>query len=257
MENIHLIMYSHREPYNSTKQMCIQSIRNHTKYNVIIHDYSLEKIQQLPWWNKISFLPTITGGDGRRDGYYNLWKAFIVKDVYETIGDKDLLFYVDSSQHFRHGFTQDIDKLCDYAFEKGCVAGSIGYDLPNNLHAVLHKINVWKKILPSVKEEDVLTKQHLLNAWFLFTKSETHTKFIDDWVYYSVYTDNEFTNPLATYHHTVDQSIFNILVHKYNLPFYFEKNTKHNDNKDKNRVLKVINEAEDIDSYITYFNTCK
>jgi len=76
---------------------------------------------------------------------------------------------------------------------------------------------------------------------------------MNEWVYYSVYTDDEFKNPLAVYHHTVDQSIFNILVHKYNLPFYYEKNTRHNDNKDKNRVLKIINETDSIEYYITTF----
>ena len=142
--------------------------------------------------------------------------------------------------------------MCEYAFTKGCIAGSIGNDSPNNYNEALDKIGVWKTILPNVTEK-VLFTQHLLNAWFLFRKSEIITNFINDWVYYSVYTDDVYKNPLSTYHHTVDQSIFNILVHKYNLPFYFEKNTRHNDNKDKNRCLQIMNNAENIDEYISYF----
>lgn len=35
-----------------------------------------------PWYNKIKELPKVTGR-GRRDGYYNCWKSFIVNEVYE------------------------------------------------------------------------------------------------------------------------------------------------------------------------------
>ena len=37
IQNIHLVMYSHREPYDSTKRKCIQTINYFTKYNVIVH----------------------------------------------------------------------------------------------------------------------------------------------------------------------------------------------------------------------------
>ena len=94
----------------------------------------------------------------------------------------------------------------------------------------------------------------ILNSWFIFRKDELNTKFINDWMYYSMFKNESFKYPLGTYHHTIDQSIFNILVHKYNLPFFYCDTIKHNDNKDRNLVLKIINSSEVIDSYFIRFN---
>jgi hypothetical protein len=84
------------------------------------------------WYNKIKILPNIEDGLGRRDGYYNCWKAFIVNEVYNNMNNGDILYYVDSSQHFRTGFTENIDKLCDIVLKHGIIAGSVGKDTKNN-----------------------------------------------------------------------------------------------------------------------------
>ena len=43
---------------------------------------------------------------------------------------------------------------------------------------------------------------------------------MNDWIKWSMYTDEEFKDPFITEHLTVDQSIFNMLVYKYKLPLY-------------------------------------
>lgn len=73
--------------------------------------------------------------------------------------------------------------------------------------------------------------------------------FLEDWVYWTTYTDNDLKDPLVTYHHTGDQSIFNILVHKYNLKVFYSKDITHVENKDRNNVLKTINNNTNIEKY--------
>lgn len=114
-----------------------------------------------------------------------------------------------------------------------CVAGSIGDGVKNNDYECLRKL-------------------HVLNSWFLFKKCDLNNSFINDWVYFTCYTDNEINYPLVTYHHTVDQSIFNILVVKYKKPVFYHKNIGHNENKNKNRVLNIINNATETSEYFIY-----
>jgi len=249
--SIHLVLYSNNEPFNTTKRYTIETIHKYTQKQVIIHDYNLEKIKQNEWFKLIKDLPSIYN-DGRRDGYYNAWKAFIIKDVYDMMNDDDILYYVDSSQHFQTGFNENIDKLCDIVNEQLCVAGSIGYDVKNNSNGCCDNIIIWNKIIPDKNINEYLNKPHVLNSWFLFKKCESNNSFINDWVYFICYTDNEINYPLVTYHHTGDQSIFNILVVKYNKPVFYHTNIKHDENKNKNIVLNIINNAENTSEYFIY-----
>ena len=121
-ESINLVLYSQGEPYYSTKKKLIETINNFTNRNVIIHDYNLDRIKKSSWYNKIKELPEVKGGVGRRDGYYNCWKSFIVNEVYENMNDSDILYYVDSSKWFRSGFTENVDKLCDIVLKEGMIA---------------------------------------------------------------------------------------------------------------------------------------
>ena len=249
--SIHLILYSNNEPFDTTKRLTIESIHEYTHKQVIIHDYNLEKIKQKEWFQHIENLPLINKS-GRRDGYYNSWKAFITKDVYDAMKYGDILYYVDSSQYFRTGFTEHIDKLYDIVNEKLCVAGSIGDDVNNNSFNCCDDITIWNKIIPDKDNTNYLSKPHVLNSWFLFKKCNSNNAFINDWVYFSCYTDNDVIYPLVTYHHTGDQSIFNILVVKYKLPVFYHKDINHSLNKNKNVVLNIINNATDTTEYFIY-----
>ena len=68
-QRIHLVLYSDGEPFDTTKKLTIESVRSHTKREVIIHDYNLEKIKQKEWFKLIKDLPSIHK-PGRREGYY-------------------------------------------------------------------------------------------------------------------------------------------------------------------------------------------
>jgi hypothetical protein len=238
--SVHLVLYSNNEPFDTTKKLTIESIHKYTQKHLIIHDYNLEKIKQKEWFNLIKDLPSIHKC-GRRDGYYNIWKAFITKDTYDYMKEGDILYYVDSSQYFTTGFTENIDKLCDIVMKKGIIAGSVGDDVKNNSLRCCDNINLWNKIIPNNNNEYYLNDRHVLNSWFILKKAEENAEFINEWVKWCVYKDDELTDPLITYHHTADQSIFNILVRKYNLPVFYSKDIDHGANKNKNRVLNSVN----------------
>ena len=65
------------------------------------------------------------------------------------------------------------------------------------------------------------------------------------------FVNTELNNlPLIAYHHTVDQSLFNILVYKYGFKCFFNNKT-HDENKNHNLVhieLRNMNKCE-IENY--------
>ena len=253
--SIHLILYSNNEPYETTKRLTVESINSCTRTkHVIVHEYNLEKIKQLEWFQHIKDLPSIDR-PGRRDGYYNSWKPFIIKDIYDKVmKDGDILYYVDSSGYFifQRGFTEIIDRLCDIVNDKLCIAGSVADNSYNNTDECCNNIKIWNKIMPDKDNTEHLNKRHVLNSWFLFKKCESNNAFINDWAYFTTYKDNDLEYPLVTYHHTVDQSIFNILVIKYRLPVFYSKDIDHCTNKNKNVVLSIINNITNTDEYFIY-----
>jgi hypothetical protein len=243
--SVHLVLYSNNEPFDTTKKLTIESIHKYTQKQVIIHDYNLEKIKDKEWFKYIKDLPSIHKL-GRRDGYYNSWKAFITKDVYNCMKDGDILYYVDSSQYFPIGFNENIDRMCDIVNEILCVAGSVADDLTNYSCACCDNMMIWNLIIPDKDNNKNLGKLHVLNSWFLFKKCDSNNAFINEWAYFTYYTDKNASYPLVTYHHTADQSIFNILVVKYKMPVFYDKNIRqHSDNKNKNLVLNIINNRPD------------
>jgi hypothetical protein len=288
IDTVHLVVYSNGEPFNTTKRLLIESISKHTKYKVMIHDYDLNKIKTYTWFKLLRNLLKINKL-GRRDGYYNSWKAFIVCDVYNKMNSNDILYYVDSSQYHIEGFTHNIDKICEYTYKTGIVAGSVSDDTTNYYFNVCDNLLVWDKIIPNkinkkhlniynnylmlffyqtvlllcsiilfmfninLIKNKYLSKKHVLNSWFILRKDDINTNFIKEWMYYTICDDkllysNE-QRPLVTFHHTVDQSIFNILVNKYNLPVFYDKNIKHSENKNKNLALEIINNSSDINKH--------
>lgn len=140
------------------------------------------------------------------------------------------------------------------SLNEGIIAGSVGYDIKNNSFGCCDNLDVWNKILQNNDNTKLLNNMHVLNSWFILVKNNINSKFIDDWEYWSVYQDGKFERPLVTYHHTADQSIFNILVYKYNFKVFYNKNIGHNTNKDRNIVLNIINNNSNYEEYFTHLN---
>lgn len=242
---LNLLMYSNGSPFDEVKKLTIETIRNFTNYTVIIHDYNLEKIRKKEWFKQISSLPQHFSH--KRDGYYNIWKAFLTKDILEKMDEKDILYYIDSSKYFMIGFTENLDKMLSYVNKFGSVAGSIGRDICNNSFECCDNILVWDTILPNNNNINLLNYPTVLNSWFLFLKNEETINFVKDWVFFCTFKNHSLSYELATIHHTVDQSIFNILLHKHKLRIFFKQDILHCDNKNKNLVLNVVNNTPELE----------
>lgn len=256
--SVHLVLYSQNEPFDTTKRLIIESVPKCTKRNFIIHDYNLEKIQRAEWYPIIERLRYIKKS-GKRDGYYCAYKPFCCYEVYNSMTVNDILYYVDCSQYFRIGFTESIDKLCDIVNEKLFIAGSVGDDVRNNSDigydsskGCCDNIAVWNKIIENNDNRKYLNDRHVLASWFILKKTDMNTAFMNEWIKWCMYNDSDMPDPLITYHHTVDQSIFNILVHKYDLLVFYHKNRTHNDNKDKNLILHTLNNTQNTDEYFIH-----
>ena len=243
---IHIILYSNGEPFTSTKNKTIESLNQINHLNIKIHDYSLKSIKDKDWFKNIENLPKVKNGSksGRRDGYYNAWKPYITKEVYDIANENDIIYYVDSSRYFLTGFTENIDNLINCVNEIGFIAGSCGTDVNNKFKNVCSDIRVWKAIIKDKDDETInkcLDKMHILNSWFILKKGDLYDSFINDWCYYTTYHDPGLNKPLVTHHNAVDQSIFTILVYKYGYKVFHKPGIMHGKNKNKNIVLKILN----------------
>lgn len=234
--------------------MLVETIQSQTKRDVVIHQHSLETIQKEKWWNIIKDYPTKYPDEYGRDGFYCLYKVFLANELIDKIDEDDYIYYTDSSAYHREPFEQNIDRLFDYVDYNGHVCGSAGNDFKHSSHGCCDNINIWKTIWPECESElsVLLRKPHVLASWYVFKKNKINKQFLKDWVYYSTYILNG--KPLCTYHHTVDQSIFNILLYKYDFKVFYN-DTHHDHNKNHNNVHRQLNleEIGDIESLKKWF----
>jgi hypothetical protein len=267
IKNIHFITYAngtHRNTnitYSSTQQLLTNTIQNNTKYNVIFHTHNLETIMQKEWFVEIAEFPNVSlNQNWNRGGYYNSWKPFLVKEVYDMMGDDDLLYYVDSSGYHQCGFEHNIDTLMEYTHLNKNVCGSFGSDVLNNSFNCCDNIEIWNFLNFFDKDEinKIMNIPHVLNSWFVFSKDSINSNFINEWVFLLKQKLNNI--PIVAYHHTVDQSLFNILVCKYKFNSFYN-NRPHNDNKNHNLVHFELNSKsnDEIENFFINpinFNLC-
>lgn len=246
MNNIHHITFATGNsrvtglPYSDTQKLLVDSIQLHTSRKVIHHTFGLDELKEQKWWNIIKDYPTKYPDHWGRDGLYCVYKVFPALELIEKIPDGDFIYYTDSSAYFREPFMQNIDRLFDYVEYNGHACGSAGNDFKHNSFGCCDNSNVWKTIWPESMDNfsSIVSKPHILASWYCFQKNELSIKFIKEWAHYFAYELDG--KPLCTYHHTVDQSIFNILVYKYGMNVFFN-NTHHDHNKNHNNVHIQLN----------------
>lgn len=231
-------------PYSDTQKMMVDSIQSKTNREVIFHTHNLETLKNEKWFHKVESYPSKYPDPWGRDGLYCAYKVMIANELIDTIDDGDFIYYTDSSAYFREPFEENIDRLFDYVEYNGHACGSAGNDFKHNSFGCCDNKRVWETIWPNCDYHMIVNKPHILASWYCFQKNEETTKFIKDWAYYFTYELDD--KPLCTYHHTVDQSIFNILVYKYGFKVFF--NNKHHDhNKNHNNVHRQLSNEPNSD----------
>ena len=259
-------MYAEGHPFTETRDLIAASIQAYSSRPVKIHSYNAASLAELPEYNKlVSFIrPPSDTCLYSRGGFFNLWKPLIVADVYRDMHDGDVLYYVDCSRYFIAPFIHPVDRLVDVCLKLGHVAGSVSTNVSQNTIGCCNNNIVWSAIMDggggggggggSSWNPAILSTMHVLNSWFMFTHGAPGIEcFIREWVEYSFMVIPAISPyPLGIYHHTVDQSIFNVLVYKYNMNVFFTESILHNDNKNKNQVLMLINQV-DSGAVLNYF----
>jgi hypothetical protein len=244
--------------YSDTQKMLVNSIQSQTEREVISYTHNLETMKAQSWFHKIEHLSQIEMGESNwwsRDGYFCAYKALFANDLLDKIDEGDYIYYTDSSAYFREPFMQNLDRFFDYVDYNGHICGSHGNDFAHSSFGCLTNQDVWKKIWPEseIYLPNLLEHKHILASWYCFKNTEQNRKFIKEWSY--LITDvNIDGRPVVTMHHTVDQSLFNILVYKYGFRTFFN-NTNHDHNKNHNNVHGFINSLQinDISELDTWF----
>lgn len=252
-------------PYSDTQKMLVDSIQSKTEREVIHHTHTLDSMKQQSWFHKIEHFPRIDigGKDWAREGYFCAYKALFANDLLDKIDEGDYIYYTDSSAYFREPFTENLDRFFDYVDYNGHICGSHGNDFMHRSFGCLKNEDVWKLVWPESEKylPNLLNHKHMLASWYCFKNTEINRKFIREWSH--LITDVDIDGrPIITMHHTVDQSLFNILVYKYGFRTFYNS-THHDHNKNHNNIHKFINniDIKNISDLNEYFpkpiNYCK
>jgi len=242
-------------PYAETQRMLVQSIQSKTKYEVVLHTHSLESMMKQPWFHLVQDYPNKFPEQWGRDGYYCAYKVFFTQALMNVIDEGDIIYYTDCSAYFREPFTENIDRLIKVIenVQDGWW-GTAGNDFRHSTSSCCDNTQVWGAIWPEGMDRisELLDKSHILASSYMIQKNEKTKKIIDEWAYWFRYELND--RPLCTYHHTVDQSILNVLIYKYNLPVLF-CNMHHDFGKNHNSVHRILGGLpnDDLDSLLQWF----
>ena len=157
----------------------------------------------------------------KRGGGYWLWKPYIINNILQKINNDDSLFYLDSSYYFIEDFTELYKN-------KEILVFSNKPNESTNKFKHLCKMDV---ILKYNMQYETFKKE-INECWagaIYLKKTEFTTNFISKWLdmccIYEDITDTKSIshNPFFI-DHRHDQSLFTILVTKYNItPTFFNK----------------------------------
>lgn len=242
---VHVVTIAINEPYTTTQRLLNDSIERHTSYPIVKHAYSRVDMERSPWFSIIRDFPTFPTHMGKRDGYYCCYKQLVAADVYFNMADGDVVYYVDSSQHFRNGFTENLDKFFDLAVAAGGIHGSFGTDVMNK-PGQCDMRSCWDACGLGDQYDAHVGRPHVLASWFVMPKTPANTAVMQDYV--------DFTKvrlpsgePVGIQHHVGDQALYNLVVVKHRLRSFHLDGVGHSDNKDRNLVCRVLNADPETD----------
>lgn len=259
---IHFITYAegvHRNygtSFQAVQKLLNESIVQNTSYEVVLHSHNLDSIKKQPWFYKIKDYPNLFNGEWwKRDGYCFAYKVFLTKQILNIADDGDIVYYADSSAYFRTPFKYNLDRFFRYVEHNGHVCGAISTECQHNSFLCCDNTIVWNEVYENVKLDFdyILNKNHIAASWFAFKKNDENIKFVDEWAHWFTYEHNN--TPLVRFHHTLDQSLFNMLVYKYGFKTFFPKDKLHEEVKNHNLVHEILNneQIDDVKNFDKWF----
>jgi hypothetical protein len=161
-----------------------------------------------------------------RGGGYWLWKPYIINETLKKINENDIIFYLDSKYYFIKNFT---NLYSEYMKNNNILVWK------NKPNEPIYYTKNWCKM-------DVINKYNMFNYVFnenaieswagaIIIKKTTETiKYIQEWLemccIYEDITDtpSKIKNSDLFIDHRHDQSLLNIILHKYNIEMQFFEN---------------------------------
>lgn len=240
-----LVMYAHGQPYENTAKMLRDSFLRTCQFESEVKVLDLEAIQKRPWFTHLEHCQNSPQMLGHRGGFYNAWKAYIVRDALDEVADGDMVYYVDASRHYLLGFYEDINTLfrLQRDHEETLFGGAYNAHLPHGMGWMGNRPELYEALGLMEQYDTYMTYPARLNSSFLLKKNATTVAFAEEWARNSVYEN-------VSLHHTADQAIFSALAYKYGFYGYniqahsiaqFLDDAFHLWGKDPNIVHRMLN----------------
>jgi len=201
--------------YNNDRNNLINSVSKYSNFQTIVFNK-----------NNIDFYFNKTNEkilNSQRGGGYWLWKPYIILATLNNMNNEDLLFYLDSKYYFVKNFENLYkDKLNE-----------------TNIIVWKNKPNEEITYLKNYCKMDVIKKYNIENLTFnynceccwagaiIIKKTNQTMQIMKEWLEmccnYNDITDSPSTIPNSSLFidHRHDQSLLSIVLHKYNIKFYF------------------------------------
>ena len=176
-------------------------------------------------------------------GYW-LWKPYLIDKKLKEIKENDFLFYCDAGSYFINSIKL-IKNICENETK-----GVMSFHLNNNDTFDCKQTKRDAYILMDCDSKEYWYDNSPKNAGFiLFKNNDFSKKFVLEWLRYAqnerIITDkeNQCGKPnLSEFNtHRHDQSIYSILIKKYNIKSYTDLSQHGNPYREKSNIPYIIN----------------
>ena len=240
-----LVMFAYGEPYSSTAKMLAESFLKRCRFECEVKVLDLAAIEQKPWFVHLENCRNSPQTVGHRGGFYNAWKAYIVRDALKDVAEGDMVYYVDASRHFQLGFYENINTLFRLQRNHDDVLFGGGYagQLTHAIGYMGDRPELYDALGLADQYDAYMNYPARLNSSFLLKKNAVTMAFAEEWASHAVYD-------VISLHHTADQAIFSALAYKYGFCAYniqadsmaqFFDGMYHVWGKDHNAVHRMVN----------------
>jgi hypothetical protein len=165
-------------------------------------------------------------------GYW-VWKSYLILQTLDKMSVGDILLYCDCGNEINYHAKEEFNKLLESSSEKQLIATDSGHSTRN-----------WTKrdllVLLDMDNDSVLSQNQHQSNTMIFVKNDNIMNVVREWYSLSENYHNiddspsRIQNYLEFVEHRHDQSIFNLLIIKYNLrnidfdPTYFQNWNDYN-----------------------------
>ncbi|WP_262690003.1 tetratricopeptide repeat protein [Kordiimonas aestuarii] len=240
-----LLMYADGEPYRSTARKLKDSFLKLCRFDCEVRILDQVAIQKRPWFAELERCKNNPEQIGSRGGFYNAWKAYIVRDTLRDVSEGDMVYYVDASRHFLLGFYEDINSLfrLQHDHDETLFAGAFNARLSHGIGWMGDRPELYDALGLAQEYDTYMAYPARLNSSFLLKKNAATMAFAEEWALHAVYET-------ISLHHTADQAIFSALAYKYGFYGYniqadsvaqFLEDSPHVWAKDPNVVHRMVN----------------